>query len=205
MKKKTFLYVLRLALTLLAITAVMAAALAGVNKLTTDRIAEAKQDKLKSAIEEVLPDAGFIQMSENDPARSGADMVKNVYVVYNEPPDCSAAGGYVIGYAVEVIPSGFNGEITMIVGFDLEQKVTGVSVVSHTETAGLGAVAGANNAKGQAFREQFAGQSGKLAVKQDGGSIDAITGATITSRAVVEGINEAAKCIEWFTGLLKQG
>jgi uncharacterized protein with FMN-binding domain len=70
----------------------------------------------------------------------------------------------------------------------LAGKPTGVQVVSHAETPGLGAIAAANNAKGEAFRDQFAGTSGELVVGED---IDAITGATITSKAVTEGVNAA--------------
>jgi electron transport complex protein RnfG len=83
----------------------------------------------------------------------------------------------------------------MMVGVHNEGKVLGISVVSHTETAGLGAVAAESTSKGEAFRGQFAGQSGSVAVTKDGGQIDAITGATITSRAVVVGVNAALACV----------
>ena len=59
-------------------------------------------------------------------------------------------------YAVKVLPSGFDGTITMMVGI-ADGQVTGISVISHTETPGLGAVAAAQNAKGDAFRSQFVG------------------------------------------------
>ena len=100
------------------------------------------------------------------------------------------------GYALQVEPSGFDGTITMMVGVGTDGKVLGISVISHTETAGLGAVAGGENAKGQAFREQFVGKDGFLAVTKDGGDIDAITGATVTSRAVCKGVNAALACVE---------
>ena len=61
-------------------------------------------------------------------------------------------------------------------------------MISHTETPGLGAVAATQNARGEAFRSQFVGQEGALAV---GDQIDAISGATITSNAVVAGVNAA--------------
>ena len=99
------------------------------------------------------------------------------------------------GYALEVLPSGFDNTITMMVGVDFEGKVLGISVVSHTETAGLGAVAAATTSAGEAFRGQFVGQSGSVAVSKDGGNIDAITGATITSRAVCVGVNAALNCV----------
>ena len=99
------------------------------------------------------------------------------------------------GYAVQVTPGGFDGAIDMMVGIDKGGRVLKIAIISHTETAGLGAVAAAQNAAGEAFRESFVGQSGSLAVTKDGGCIDAITGATITSRAVTEGVNAALACV----------
>ena len=100
------------------------------------------------------------------------------------------------GYAVEVTPIGFDNTITMMVGVDTQGKVLGISVISHTETAGLGAVAAASNSAGEAFRGQFIGMGGSLAVTKDGGEVNAITGATITSRAICVGINAALACVE---------
>ena len=97
------------------------------------------------------------------------------------------------GFAVKVLPMGFDNTITMMVGVDLEGKVTGIAIISHTETAGLGAVAADKGEDGQAFRGQFVGKSGELAVGTD---IDAISSATITSKAVTEGVNMALKCVD---------
>ena len=83
----------------------------------------------------------------------------------------------------------------MMVGVDNEGNVLGISIVSHTETAGLGAVAAASTSAGEAFRGQFAGTSGSVAVSKDGGALEAITGATITSRAVCAGVNAALACV----------
>lgn len=182
---KSPLYILKLALTLLVITSCVALALAGVNYLTKDIIASIQADKLQAAIEEVLPGGG-----EKMPAEAYTDETKLVSAVY--------AGEN--GYAVEVKPMGFNGEITMMVGVSSEGKVLGIAVVSQAETAGLGAEAAANSNKGQAFRDQFVGLDGKLAVGNDGGVIDAISGATITSRAVVEGVNAALACVKTIEG-----
>ena len=99
------------------------------------------------------------------------------------------------GYAVEVTPGGFDNTITMMVGVDKEGNVLGIDIISHTETAGLGAVADAATPAGVSFREQFAGKAGSVSVTKDGGSLDAITGATITSRAVCAGVNAALNCV----------
>ncbi len=176
--ESTVKYVLRLALTLLAITAVVAACLAYVNGITKPRIDAAKAAKTQLAIETVLPGGG----EEVQDFTDETGMVSKVY-------------GSDTGYAVEVTPSGFNGTITMMVGVSKDGKVLGISMISQTETAGLGAVSAAKTAAGETFRGQYKGQSGTLAVSKDGGTIDALTGATITSRAVTTGVNAALSCV----------
>jgi len=171
-------YILRLTVTLLLITALVAAALAGVNNITAPTIAQLTADKTQTAIETVLP--GGYESEINDYS-DATGLVSKIY-----------AGAQ--GYAFEVTPGGFDNTITMMVGADLEGKVLGISVVSHTETAGLGAVAAATTSAGEAFRSQFEGKTGSVAVSKDGGEIDAITGATITSRAVCAGVNAALAC-----------
>ena len=94
------------------------------------------------------------------------------------------------GYCVEVGPTGFGGAVDTMVGIDGDGKVTGISVISaSSETPGLGA-----RSTEPEFQAQFADQVGtEVAVAKDGGSIDALTGATITSRAVSEGVVAAAQ------------
>ena len=169
------MYILRLALTLLIITSVVAAALAGVNSITAPAIAKLTAEKTQAAIQAVLPGGG--EEIEFAPA----DLVSKVYQGEN-------------GYAIEVTPGGFDNTITMMVGVDNEGKVLGISIIKHTETAGLGAVAAAGTPAGEAFRGQFVGTSGSVAVTKDGGAMDSITGATITSRAICDGVNAALAC-----------
>jgi electron transport complex protein RnfG len=97
---------------------------------------------------------------------------------------------YAAYYVVLVSPSGFGGEINMAVGIDKDNKVTGVSIISMSETSGLG-----GNASSPDFLSQYAGGSGKFAVSKDGGEIDALTGATVTSRAVTQGVNSALEAV----------
>ena len=75
-----------------------------------------------------------------------------------------------------------------MVGIDHSGNVTAISIISHAETPSLGAVAAENSSKGIAFRDQFAGLADTASV---GSEIDAITGATITSKAVTDGVNKA--------------
>ncbi len=179
-KESTASYVLRLAVTLLVITACVAALLALVNSITAPRIAEINAEKTKAALSSVLPDAASAKEVE---VKGDAALVEKVWQ--------SDAG-----YAVQVTPAGFGGTITMMVGVDHDGKVLGISIVNHTETAGLGAVAAAKTSKGEAFRSQFVGMGGTLAVTKDGGQVDAISSATITSRAVTEGVNIAISYVE---------
>ena len=173
------MYVLRLAGTLFLIAAVVAVALAGVNSVTAPAIAELNAQKTQEAISAVLP-GGFDTEIADYADASG--IVSKIYQGAN-------------GYAVEVGPGGFDNTITMMVGIDNEGKVLGISIVSHTETAGLGAVAAAGTPAGIAFRDQFVGASGSVSVTKDGGTMDAITGATITSRAICVGVNAALDAV----------
>ena len=172
---KNVWYILRLTVTLLLICALVAGVLAGVNAITKERIAAAKQQKTLDAIAQVLPGVEGLEKMD----LTAAGMVTEVY----------ASGD---NYAVMVAPAGFGDKITLMVGI-AGGEVTGVRVVSHAETPGLGAIAAANNAKGEAFRDQFVGAAGELAVGED---IDAISGATITSKAVTEGVNAALAFVE---------
>lgn len=178
--ESTVKYVLRLALTLLAITAVVAVALAGVNSVTAPKIAELNEQKTQAAIEAVLPGGGQ-EVSFTD----STGLVSTVY-----KGDA--------GYAVQVAPAGFGGDISMMVGVGNDGKVLAISIISQSETAGLGAVSAATTSAGEAFRGQFAGMSGSVSVTKDGGAVDAITGATITSRAVCTGVNAALACVANF-------
>ncbi len=171
MNKSNVLYILRLVVTLFVITAVVAGGLAGVNMITKDRIAAARAEKTLKAIAEVLPDG---TNAAQIPFSDKTGLVTAVYAS-------------VSGYAVKVTPNGFGGAIEMMVGVSKDGKCLGISIITHAETPSLGAVAAANSAKGEAFREQF--------VDYDG-SLDAISGATITSKAVETGVNAAIQCVK---------
>ncbi len=175
-------YVLRLTATLFAITLVVSALLGLVNAVTKGPIAEANAKKTRDAMSAVLTFDDYSAVDFTD----DTGLVTDVWQ--------ATAGGETCGYVVQAQPSGFGGAITLIVGVDLDGKCTGVSVVSHSETSGLGANAAAKTSVGENFRGQFAGKSGDLAVTKDGGTIDALTGATVTSRAVTKGVSAALSC-----------
>ena len=179
--QSTFKQIFTLTITLLLITAGVAAALAGVNTITAPKIAQINEQKTTNAIAAVLPDAETAVVTYE--AANKDDAVQTVYTSES-------------GYAVKVQTAGFGGTITMMVGVAKDGTVLGIDSITHAETASLGDVAASKNAKGQAFRGQFVGKSGTLAVSKDGGEIDAITSATITSRAVTNGVNTALEFVK---------
>lgn len=172
-------YILRITFVLLAIAVVVAGLLAVVNRITEPVIQAATEAKTQAAIAQVLPGGYDTQIAD---FTDETGLVSKVYKGQN-------------GYALEVNPIGFDNTISMMVGVDNDGKVLGISIISHTESAGLGAVAASKNSAGQAFRDQFVGASGSVSVSKDGGQIDAITNATITSRAVCDGVNAALACV----------
>lgn len=185
--ESTVKYILRLTVTLLAICAFVALALAGVNAITKDRIAAVKAEKTQKAIQAVLPQAGNVVEASSFEDETG--MVTKVYTA--SLGDTAAF----YGYAVEVVPSGFGGGITMMVGVDENGKVLGISIISHAETPGLGAVASQNTDKGVAFRDQFVGLTAGITIGSGENQIDSLSGATISSQAIVDGVNAALQCI----------
>lgn len=176
---KSTRYILRLVLTLFLITAVVAGLLAAVNAVTAPRIAAAQQEKLQKALKSVLTDA---EQAETVEFSDESGMVRTLY----------ASPG---GYAAQVVTPGFGGDITMMVGVSKEGRILGISIISQTETPGLGAVSAADSAAGHSFRDSFTGLSGFVSVSKDGGEADTVTGATITSRAVTAGVNAALRCV----------
>ena len=164
---------LRLAVILFAFAAVVAVFLGLINFITHERIDTYKAEKSAAAMQAVLPAAEYSPVEGHDSIEK-LDLVREVY----------AAGDR--GWVVMVSPSGFGGEIDMAVGVDTDGTVTGISIIDMSETSGLGA-----NAGRESFRSQFAGQSGLVALSKEGGEIDALTGATVTSSAVVRGVNAA--------------
>lgn len=167
-----------LVIVLAVICAVTALALGAVNAATVDAIAYNNQLKTEAAMNEVLP----------------ADSYEPIDCSYTPADDTSVAAAYSagdLGYVIEVISNGFSGAVDIMIGVNPDYTVSGVSIVSHAETSGLGA-----NATKPEWREQFVGESGTVQVTKDGGSINAITGSTITSRAVCRAVTTALAAAE---------
>ncbi|MFA6948962.1 MAG: RnfABCDGE type electron transport complex subunit G [Eubacteriales bacterium] len=173
-------YILRIALPLFIITASCALLLAVVNGLTAQRIADNAARAKSEAIAAI-----FTGCDEETPTLDAAfeSPVNAVYEVYS--------GGALEGWCVSVSPKGFGGGIDMMVGISLSHEVVGVKIVDHSETPGLGA-----RTDDAEYLAQYAGLTGKPTL---GGEVDAIAGATISSRAVLAGVN-AALALDFASG-----
>lgn len=153
-----------LALKLFLICLVIALGLSALNFVTEPVIAQLTETAKKEAMEAVLPDCDLEKANDN------------VYV--------GTVDGKPIGYAVNVVTQeGYGGAIEMIIGFDSEFKITGLEYISMSETPGLG-----TRAKEESFTSQFLGEEAKQFEE-----IDALTGATVTSKAVNGAINLASE------------
>jgi electron transport complex protein RnfG len=172
-------------LCLLAICLVCAAVLAGVYALTAEPIAAAAAAKNEAAIKEVLPETAVTIEEERTVDFEGASYSYNL--AYDEL-------GNTVGCAINVAPVGFGGPIVIKVGFDVNGCICNTKVLSQAETPGLGA-----KCVEPAFSDQFKGWNPAekdLAVKKDGGDVDAITASTITSRAYADGLLLATKVFQ---------
>ena len=170
---------------LLAICLVCSGLLAGVYALTAEPIAAAAAAKNEAAIKEVLPETAVTIEEERTVDFEGASYAYNL--AYDEQ-------GNTVGCAINVSPVGFGGPIVIKVGFDANGVICNTKVLSQAETPGLGA-----KCVEPAFSEQFKGfdpAQKNLAVKKDGGDVDAITASTITSRAYTDGLALAVKVFE---------
>lgn len=160
---------------MLLLIAVAAALILGcVNGATESRIGEIAEQTMNDAMQTVLPASDYTNLNV-----SGDGEIETIYAADN--------GGWV----VKVTESGSQGLITMMVGVNADYTCSGISITESSETAGLGAIANQASEKGDAFRAQFIGQSGDVAVTREGGEIDAISGATITSKAICRGVSAA--------------
>jgi electron transport complex protein RnfG len=167
---------------LFAICIVCSGLLAGVYALTKAPIDAAAKAKNEAAILEVLPDTAASIEEERTVEFEGQTYAYNL--AYDEV-------GNVVGCAINVSPVGFGGPIAIKVGFDINGVIWNTKVLSQAETPGLGA-----KCVEPSFSDQFKGfnpAEKTLAVKKDGGDVDAITASTITSRAYADGLALAVK------------
>ena len=163
-----------LIIVLCAICLVTSLLLGLVNSVTEGPIAQITKEKTEAAMKEVLPADSY----EAVPYTGDDTQVTGMNKAGDE------------GYVVQLSVSGSQGMIDMVVGVTNDGTVSGVSIVDMSETAGLG-----DKASEPEFRAQYVGTTGDAAVDKDGGKIAALTGATVTSRAVTRGVNAAVAAV----------
>jgi electron transport complex protein RnfG len=170
--------IVTLSFRLMIIIAAVVLMLAVVNALTKDKIAENEKKANDEARAALFPEAtSFTPMSVS----LSDDLAKYVGEIYE------AAGGQgSSGYCVNVSNNGFGGKINMIVGVSTDGLITGVKVITHEETAGVGERIISNGS----ILSQFVNVSSSSI-----SSVEAITGASVTSNAIIEGVKKALQAV----------
>jgi electron transport complex protein RnfG len=153
---------------------------------TKDPIAAAENAKKTAAIKNVLPEFKTLKTVNVKSAMEDAEIP--FHLAYD-------ADNNFIGAAVETFTNkGFSGNISLMVGILADGTVNNISVLQHAETPGLG-----SKMEEETFKGQFCGKnpaSFNFSVKKDGGDVDAITAATISSRAFCDAVNRALSTFE---------
>jgi len=164
------LHMVRLVVVLTAICAAVAGMLALVNHFTEDVISENNRKAREAAVLTVFPEG---------------DNCKEYVTADGDILYFAADGVNVVGYCVNVSPSGYGGNVDMMVGITPDGKVSGIKIVKLSETPGVGTKIMADS-----FLSQFLGMDNREELVL-GENVDGIGGATFSSRAVVDGVNEA--------------
>ena len=188
-------FILKVAGTLTVIALVVAALLGLVNNVTKDKIAEQDAENTRIAMSAVAPEGSEFgdKMDISDAVAAAASAqggkIVEMYPVTN--------GGADAGYVLKVSASGSQGTITMMVGVDANQAITGISVVSHSETSGIGTKVVENkpNSAGVPVLDQFQGMSGAGTLVV-GKNVTAISGATVSTKGITMGANAALAAVE---------
>ena len=186
-------YIIKLTVTLLVTCVIVAGLLGLVNKVTEPNITAINQAKTEEAMKAVVADPENSTFSEaleltdemTTAATDGGGTLTEAYEVQ--------VGGEKAGYTFKIVASGSQGNIEMMVGVDADGVVTGVSIVDHSETAGIGTKVTENEpvASGTGVLDQFKGKSAADGTLVVGTNVDAITGATVSTRGVTSGVNAA--------------
>ena len=191
-------YIVELTVKLFVTCLVVAGLLGGVNAITKDRIAAINWENTVAAMQAVAADPENTTYNETplentqamtDAASAAGGTLGAIYE--------AQVNGESAGYAVTVSASGSQGTIEMMVGVDAAGAVTGVSVVSHSETAGIGTKVIGNEptASGVGVLDQFVGKSAADGTLTVGSNVDAITGATVSTRGIATGVNAALAAV----------
>ena len=162
---------------LVVICLITSALLAVTNYFTAPIIKEKEQQAAYAAYFEVLPGADSFTTVEGFATTGVEEAVK-------------ADNG--TGYAFKAVGKGFGGDVPVIVGVDMDGVITGVSFMQNSETSGFGARLWDGSEDGATYAAELTGKSGSVALGQDG--VNGLSGATVSSTAVVNAVNSALNC-----------
>jgi electron transport complex protein RnfG len=200
--------IFKLALALMCFAAVACVGLAFVYASTGERIAANQTARLNAALKDIFgEDAVFEEIEEIKEIEGIGEMTGAGGAVSFGAAYRAEKGNALAGIALNVSAQGFNDAVTALVGIGIDGRIAGVRILKNTDTPGLGANASSPSyfvdkpANTKTFYGQFAGMAadGSVKVTKDGGQVEAITAATITSRAVsllVSAAGERGR--EWF-------
>ena len=188
-------FILKVAGTLTVISLVVAALLGLVDSVTADKIAAIDAENTRVAMSAVVPEGSEFTDKLDIPdavaaaASAQGGKISELYGVTN--------GGAEAGYVMKISASGSQGTIVMMVGVDANKAITGISVVSHSETSGIGTKVVENkpNAAGTPVLDQFIGMSGAGSLVV-GSNITAVSGATVSTKGITMGANAALAAVE---------
>jgi electron transport complex protein RnfG len=153
---------------LTVVVAICVTALTFTDRITRDKIKAQEEQKIQHMLSAIFPDM------------SRYDFANDIYTIYSD--------GAKIGYAFLATGKGYGGDISILVGLEDETTVKGITIISHSETPGLG-----SRIAESSFTDRFAGLNiADVALKQEGGQIDAITSSTISSKAVINAVRTTA-------------
>lgn len=185
--KKLESTITNMVLVLVGVALITGGILAYVNNVTEEPIRLQSEKTLSDGIKSVM---GGVELSvaKDDTVKqtiSGKDLI---FVIH----ETVGTDKQPLGAAVESTTGGFGGDLKILVGFDTEGKILGYTILQHSETPGLGAKADKwfqNDGKGCIIGKNP--ETDNLTVTKDGGTVDAITASTITSRAFLLAVNQA--------------
>jgi electron transport complex protein RnfG len=159
-------------LTLVALISV--SLLVGIDSITADKIKRQEAQKVQDMLSEMFPDMDPLTQEEL------ADPPNGIYTIQSDEAT--------IGYAFLATGKGYGGDISILVGLEDETTIKGVTIITQNETPGLG-----TRIEDSDFTDMFTGMAiDDVGLTSDGGGVDALTGATISSRAVVDAVKAEA-------------
>lgn len=165
-------------LKLLLICAIIAGLVSFVYSLTEDTYNENIKATKELAVGKIFKGAADTRLPYEEITNVDGVAVSAVY-----------EGDALLGYCVEIKTPGFGGDIELMIGYRADKSILGVDVVSHTETPGLGS----KSADAEYLKNNYSGKGGTLTAGVD---VDMISGASVTSSAVLTGVNRATAALE---------